>query len=190
MIQGIDVASYQPETYATSGLDFVMVKATQGTSYINPRMGRQAATARSAGLVLGFYHFLETGNIAAQAQFFVDKCASLLGDLLVVDWETDPVAKTSPSNAEKDEFLAQLAHLRPTHQNGLYCNRDFWLNRDRTSVCGDFLWIADPDHAAGHPAIKHPWTIHQYGETGSTDKNVANFADRQAMREWARKKMG
>lgn len=185
MIQGIDVASYQGETYQTSGLDFVFVKATQGTSYVNPKMGKQAATARTAGLVLGFYHFLVTGNVKAQAAYFVDKAASLQGDLLVVDWETDPTTKKAPTNAEKDAFLAELARLRPGHRVGLYCNRDFWLNRDRTSKHGDFLWIADPGPKAGAPRIKAKWTIHQYAVTGGTDRNVADFASRAAMKTWA-----
>lgn len=185
MIQGIDVASYQDGNYKTSGLDFVFVKATEGTRYVNPKMGQQAATARTAGLVLGFYHFLVTGNIKAQAAYFVEKAASLQGDLLVVDWETDPTTKKAATNAEKDAFLAELARLRPGHRIGLYCNRDFWLNRDRTSKCGDFLWIADPGPAAGKPRIKAKWTVHQYAVTGGTDRNVADFASRAAMKSWA-----
>lgn len=184
MINGIDVASYQPETYAVTGLDFVFVKATEGTSYINPRMARQAATARSAGLALGFYHFLHPGNIAAQAQYFVDKCASLHGDMLVCDWESAPGAGGA-SCAEKDAFLREVKRLRPTtHKVGLYCNTDYWLHRDKTSYCADFLWIADPNHPAGHPRIEHPWTFHQHSISGGTDRDVANFASRAALRAW------
>lgn len=185
MIQGIDVASYQPETYSTTGLDFVFVKATQGTSYINPRMGRQAATARTGGLALGFYHFLVTGNVAAQAAYFVDKCASVEGDMLACDWETDPASKTAPTNAEKDAFIKEVKRLRPTHRVGLYANRDFWLTRDHTSYAGDFLWIADPGPAAGAPRIKAKWTFHQYAVTGGTDRNVGAFANRAALKTWA-----
>ncbi|MFK0297339.1 GH25 family lysozyme, partial [Streptomyces sp. NPDC090442] len=57
-VRGIDVSSYQPSTYNTNGRDFVFVKATEGTSYINPRQSAQAAQARRNGLVVGFYHFL------------------------------------------------------------------------------------------------------------------------------------
>lgn len=183
MISGIDVASYQAETFPTSGLDFVFVKATEGTAYVNPKMGRQAATARAAGLPLGFYHFLRSGNVAAQAAYFVDRCASLQGDMLVCDWETSGTDR--PSNADKDAFLREVKRLRPGHRVGLYCNTDYWLNRDHTSDCGDFLWIADPNHPAGHPAIKHAWTFHQYASTGGTDRNVAQFANRAALRSWA-----
>lgn len=183
MINGIDVASYQAETYATSGLDFVFVKATEGTSYTNPKMKKQAATARTAGLVLGFYHFLVSGNVEAQAAYFVDRCASLEGDLLVCDWETS--GKSRPTNAEKDRFIREVKRLRPTHKTGLYCNTDYWLNRDTTSYAGDFLWIADPNHKAGSPGIKAKWLFHQHSISGGTDRNVANFRDRAALRAWA-----
>lgn len=183
-IQGIDVSSYQAETFTTSGLDFVFVKATEGTSYINPKQGKQAATARTAGLVLGFYHFLHPGNIAAQAAYFVDRCASVEGDLLVCDWETTGSGE-HPSNADKDAFLREVKRLRPGHKVGLYCNTDYWLHRDGTSNCGDFLWIADPQPAPGKPRIKHPWTFHQYSISGGVDRNVANFATRAALRTWA-----
>ncbi|MGW2795194.1 GH25 family lysozyme [Streptomyces sp. NPDC001251] len=187
MIQGIDVSSYQNETYSTTGRDFVIVKATEGTSYINPKQNRQAATARTAGLVLGFYHFLHPGNITAQAAYFVEKCASIEGDLLVCDWESVE-GGAGATNAEKDAFLRAVKRLRPYHRVGLYCNRDYWLNRDTTSFAQDFLWIADPDHAAGRPAIKANWTIHQYSESGGQDRNVAQFATRADMKRWAQMK--
>lgn len=185
MIKGIDVASYQGETYPTSGLDFVFVKATQGTTYINPKQGRQTATARTAGLALGFYHFLVGGNIPGQARYFVEKCASLPGDMLVCDWETPPPGQgRAATNAEKDAFIREVKRLRPGHKVGLYCNTDFWKNRDTTSYAGDFLWIADPNHPAGKPGIKASWRFHQYSISGGTDRNVAVFVDRKALRAW------
>jgi GH25 family lysozyme M1 (1,4-beta-N-acetylmuramidase) len=182
MINGIDIASYQPETYPTSGLDFVFIKATEGTSYINPKMARQAATARTAGLAVGFYHFLHPGNILDQARYFVAQCASLEGDMLVCDWETTATGGR-PTCAEKDAFLRAVKQLRPTHKVGLYCNTDYWLHRDTTSYAGDFLWIADPNHPKGQPAIKAKWLVHQWGQRG-TDQDVAAFSSRSDLRNW------
>jgi len=184
MLKGIDVASHQADTFTTSGLDFVFVKATEGTTYVNPKMGKQAATARTAGLALGFYPFLHPGSIPAQAAYFVDRCGSLQGDMLVCDWETTGTGGR-PSNAEKDAFVREVKRLRPGHKVGLYCNTDYWLHRDQTSYAGDFLWIADPNAPAGKPRIKAPWRFHQYGISGATDRNVANFESRAALRAWA-----
>jgi GH25 family lysozyme M1 (1,4-beta-N-acetylmuramidase) len=181
-IKGIDVSGYQSSTYSTAGLSFVFVKATEGRSYINGEQKAQAAHARAAGCVTGFYHFLWPGNIQAQAEYFVEECASVAGDVLAVDWETTGDG-TRASCAEKDQFIAAVRKLRPTHRTILYCNRDFWLNHDTTSNAGDGLWIADYV-TAGKPRIKADWLFHQYTST-PVDANIAQFADTAALKKWA-----
>lgn len=183
MIYGQDWASYQSETPSVQGIDFAIIKATEGTGYVNPKMTKQAATARTAGLVVGFYHFLHPGNIAGQAQYFVSKAASLPGDILACDWESSSAG--SATCAEKDEFMREVKRLRPGHRVILYCNTYFWLHRDTSSYAGDGLWIADPNHPVGHPAIQSPWVIHQYSSAGGLDRNAAQFSSRAAMRAWA-----
>ncbi|MHB9861990.1 GH25 family lysozyme [Streptomyces sp. YIM S03343] len=179
MLNGIDVSGYQSATPDVSGKDFVFVKATEGTSYINPRQADQAASARAAGAVVGFYHFARPGNTQAQAQYFVDECMSEAGDILVIDWEDSGV-----SCADKDTLLKAVKALRPTHKVVLYCNRNFWLNVDTTSYCEDGLWIADYSNTAGSPAIQHPWLFHQYSQNG-IDKDVANFTSVAQLKAWA-----
>lgn len=155
-VNGVDVSAYQP-TYATKGLDFVFVKATEGHTWTSPVQGKQVTAARDAGTVVGFYHFLWPGDIGAQAAHFVGQCASRPGDILACDWETTSDG-TAASCAEKDAFLAEVKRLRPGLRTVLYCNTDFWHHRDTTSHCGDGLWIADVT-TAGHPRVTHPWTF-------------------------------
>jgi hypothetical protein len=181
-VSGIDVASYQSTDYSTAGLSFVMVKATEGSSYVNPRHAGQVATGRSHGLVVGHYHFARPGSMTAQATYFLEHAAPSAGEVLVLDWEDAGV-----SNADKDAWIRHVQAAAPAHRVVLYCNRDFWLNRDHTSFCGDGLWIADPDSPAGHPKVTHPWVFHQYSEAGGLDHDVANFASAAALRTWAAK---
>jgi GH25 family lysozyme M1 (1,4-beta-N-acetylmuramidase) len=183
-VQGIDVSDFQGATPNTNGLSFLFTKATEGTTYVNPEQTAQAEHGRGNGLVVGFYHFLWPGNIAAQAAYFVAKAASQAGDVLGCDWETTEVG-TRASSAEKDQFLAEVKSLRPGHKVVLYCNRDFWINHDTSSDCGDGLWIADPNAAPGNPDVKHPWLFHQYSENGGIDHDVANFPTTAALRAWA-----
>lgn len=181
MLHGVDVSSNNAE-YDSSGLDFVFVKATEGHTYVSPHQAKQAQQARNSGCVVGFYHFLWPGDIVTQAKYFVEKCDSVAGDLLAVDWETTS-SHTFASNAEKDQFLKEVKKLRPQHRVLLYCNRDFWLNHDKTSYAGDGLWIAD-FVAAGKPQIQAKWLIHQYTDK-PLDKDVANFASKTALKQWA-----
>ncbi|MFJ9040277.1 glycoside hydrolase family 25 protein [Streptomyces sp. NPDC102406] len=181
MIRGIDVSSHQ-SSFDTDGLSFVFIKATEGRSYVNPRLTAQTKRARDAGCVVGFYHFLWPGNLTAQAEYFVSKAPERAGDLLAVDWETTGDG-THASNAEKDRFIREVKRLRPHHRVLLYCNRNYWLNIDTTSYAGDGLWIADYV-ASGKPRIKAKWRFHQYTDH-PLDKDVADFASEAALREWA-----
>jgi GH25 family lysozyme M1 (1,4-beta-N-acetylmuramidase) len=182
MLHGIDVSAYQSASYGTDGLSFAFVKATEGRSYVNPRLAAQTRTARDAGLVLGFYHFLWPGDLDAQAEYFVTHAPEKAGDVLAVDWETTS-SGTHASNAEKDHFIRKVKQLRPNNRVILYTNRDFWLNIDSTSYAGDGLWIADYV-TAGKPRITASWRFHQY-TSEPYDKDVANFADQAALRKWA-----
>jgi hypothetical protein len=190
VIQGIDVSSYQSETYNTEGLDFVFVKATEGLSYTNPHLAGQTKRARDAGLVVGFYHYPHMANDPhAEADYFLKQVAWKPGDLIVLDWEGyDPANQGVPKArqiAYRDAWLTYVKGKMGGHRVGMYCNTDYWLNVDQTSTCGDFLWIAAAGKPAGQPGIQHPWTIHQYSTAGGIDHDVAAFPDRAAMLAWA-----
>jgi hypothetical protein len=191
MIYGLDASAFQAETIPAmtpsdnKPVAFCIIKATQGTSYINPRMAAQAASARAKGQIVGFYHFLEKGNVAAQVAYFVQHAASQEGDLLAIDWETNPLTSTYPSNGDKDNAIKATQAARPGHRVLLYCNTSFWKSIDTTSFAGDGLWIATAGYAAGKPPITAPWVIHQYSTAGDYDHDVAQFTDQGAMRAWA-----
>ncbi|MFI9202687.1 glycoside hydrolase family 25 protein [Streptomyces sp. NPDC053048] len=180
MLHGIDVSSHNSESYPLEGFDFVIVKVTEGTSYTNPKWVVQRDRARRAGLVLGYYHYVTPGSMSAQGNYFLGKIALREGDILALDWEHPDVY-----GRDKDRWLAHVQAQAPGHKVILYCNRDFWFNRDTTDNPGDGLWIADPERPAGQPAVQHPWTFHQYSWAGGLDRNVARFADRAALRAWA-----
>ncbi|MFE7426986.1 GH25 family lysozyme [Streptomyces sp. NPDC057545] len=182
MLHGVDVSAHQ-SSFDPDGQDFVLIKATEGRSYVNPRLSSQVKRARDVECVVGFHHFLRPGNITAQVEYFLSKAPEKAGDLLAVDWEENGEG-TRPSNAEKDRFICEIKRLRPHHKVLLYCNRTFWPHHDTTSYAGDGLWIAD-HVTAGKPRIKASWRIHQYTDQ-PLDKDVAAFSSRAALRDWAR----
>jgi GH25 family lysozyme M1 (1,4-beta-N-acetylmuramidase) len=179
-VLGVDVSGYQSVNFSTKGLAFAFVKATEGTGYVNPRYAGQVATARAAGLVVGHYHFGKNGGVA-EADYFLKKVQLHTGDILAFDWETSGV-----SQAERDAFISHVKAKVPGHKVVLYCNVDYWTHRDSDNGGpADGLWIADPNHAAGKPNIKHAWVFHQYSWAGGIDRNVANFKNAAALRSWA-----
>lgn len=179
MIHGIDVARYQSDEPNLTGSDFCVIKATEGTSYVSPAYAKQLAHARSAGVVVGHYHYSHEGG-TAEADYFLKHADIRAGEFVAFDWE-----ETSVSQAERDAWMKHVKSKKAMTKTVLYCNKTFWRTRDTESYAGDGLWIADPSSPAGKPDVDHAWVIHQYGIKAGTDENVANFASRAAMATWA-----
>lgn len=186
MIYGTDVSAYQPINFAltTPGdnhpVDFAFIKATEGASWVSSHLTGQALWSRDHGLATGFYHFARPGDMVGQCDHFLSTVDLQPGDMLAFDWEDAGV-----SSAQKDAALAYLQGRAPGHKVLLYCNTDFWLNRDTSGQAGDGLWIATGGIPAGQPPIKAPWLIHQYSTSGQVDHDLAQFTDRAAMIAWA-----
>lgn len=90
-LNGIDIASYQASLNPASmaGTDFIIIKATQGTGYVNPTWRSQADQTLQAGKLLGLYHYISGGDAAVEAQYFVNAVRPYVGKaLLALDWES------------------------------------------------------------------------------------------------------
>lgn len=89
-MQGIDIASYQAGiNIAALPIDFVIVKATQGTGYVNPDFTRAADQTLSCGKKLGVYHYIGGQGAAAEMKHFAEKFAPYKGKAVpCLDWES------------------------------------------------------------------------------------------------------
>ena len=180
-VQGLDVSGYQSATFSVSGQSFVIVKATEGTSYVNPRYAAQVAHARSHGVVVGHYHFQHHGNAVAEFEYFAKHADVRSGDIIALDWE-----QKGDSTADKDAWLRAAKAHYPHNKVLLYTYTSMWRGVDTSGYVADGLWIADPNHAAGHPAVTHSWVFHQYSTAGGIDHSIGNFADAAALEMWTK----
>lgn len=72
-----------------SHADGVIVKATQGTSYVNPRCNHQWELAGQLGKLRGLYHYAGGGNPESEAQYFINNIKNYVGQgILILDWES------------------------------------------------------------------------------------------------------
>jgi len=75
--KGFDISGWQPNIdwskVKSNGAQFVMIKATEGTTYKSPAFNDQYAGATKAGIIRGGYHFAEPAKSsgAAQANYFL-----------------------------------------------------------------------------------------------------------------------
>lgn len=141
-MDGIDVSSWQTGIDITKvDCDFVIAKATEGTSYVNPDCDRVYQQAKSLGKELGVYHYASGGDAVAEANYFVDNIKGYIGEaILVLDFEGKAV-NLGPTWAKT--FL-DTVYTRTGVKPLIYMSASVVSRYDWSSVrAGDYgLWIA------------------------------------------------
>ncbi|MEG0239516.1 MAG: GH25 family lysozyme [Anaerorhabdus sp.] len=180
---GIDIASHQSvEVAGMDGIDFVIVKATQGTWYTNPDGDKQYQTAKAKGRLLGSYHYAEGGDPVAEANFFVDSIQGYIKEAtLWLDWEQGE--NKAWGNTNWCRAFVNHVYARTGVWCGIYVQASA-LNQVANLASDCPLWIAGyPTNDPGWtvPTFMYstaPWpvyTIWQFTSGGKLDKNIANL---------------
>lgn len=179
---GVDVSRYQGADWKPREQDkYVVIKCTEGRTIVSPTLAAQDKTARDAGLLIGYYHYLHPGNATEQAAYFVKNLpANSESATLWCDWEGDWSAGKHPSVEDAAEFIAAVKAARPRNRVGLYCNASDWKS---TAVkAGDGLWIAHYTDAA-QPDIRQEWDLWQYTDK-PIDQNRSAVETLDELRAW------
>lgn len=89
-MNGIDVSGWQKGINIDAvPADFVITKATQGKSYVNPDCDRVVQACKRLGKCWGFYHYIDGSGVEGEAQFFVNNCKNYFGEgVPCLDWES------------------------------------------------------------------------------------------------------
>lgn len=89
-MNGIDISSWQTGiNLAAVMADFVIIKATEGTGYVNPDCDRSYQQAKRACKLRGVYHYANGGNATAEADYFLANIEGYIKDaILCLDWES------------------------------------------------------------------------------------------------------
>jgi GH25 family lysozyme M1 (1,4-beta-N-acetylmuramidase) len=198
--RGIDVSHWQGSinwsSVRSGGIIWAYMKATEGTSYTDPRFDRNYRASYRAGLIRGAYHFAlpNRSSGAAQARFFVRNGGSWSGD-----GQTLPPALDIEYNPYgRDCYGLSARHMRRwirgfsntvKNRSGrypvIYTTLDWWTRCTRNN--GRFgntnpLWIARWSSSPGTlPNGWAFWTFWQYtssgsvtGISGDVDRDVFN----------------
>lgn len=159
-VLGIDVSGHQRTVdwagWAGRGRTFAYVKATEGTSYRNPRFSAQYGGAAAVGMYRGAYHFANPAGRSGrrQAAYFVRHGGAWVADGRtlpgVLDIEYNPYGHTC-YGVSKKKMVAWIAsftaeYRRLTGRDAvLYTTTDWWTRctgnstRFRTT---NPLWLA------------------------------------------------
>lgn len=109
-MNGIDISRYQKGiNLAAVPCDFVIVKATQGTSYVSPEFKKQIRQAEECGKLLGIYHYSGGGGSIPEAKHFLDVVKDYIGKaILFLDWE----GEQNPNFRNPEYAKAWLAYVK------------------------------------------------------------------------------
>lgn len=90
-MNGIDISNWQKGIdLSVVPCDFVIAKATQGTSYVSPDFHRQIKQAKSCGKLIGAYHYIDGSGAEAEADHFIKTISPYLKEILIcADWESN-----------------------------------------------------------------------------------------------------
>jgi lysozyme len=182
LLEGIDASHVQQAidwpTVAGAGKTFAFIKATQGTTEVDPRFSANWPAAKAAGLLRGAYHFYQPGDDpAAQANHFLRTVMTEVGDLPpVLDIET--ASESASGSVEASTQLMQdvqrwLATVDAATgvSSIVYTSRGFFdsLGTAPAAVTRRPLWIAEYGVSSPRPVTGwSTWTFWQYSSTGTT----------------------
>lgn len=172
-MQGIDVSKWQPESIVRQVQhDFAIVKATQGSNYVNPYFTTQINDALATGKA-GLYHF-DNGdaNWQAECDHFLNVIKHYIGKVIVVwDWEASAVARGADRLRNILSYLkAKLGFAPVVYASGSVITSNGLQNISKELDCG--IWCANYPlgyQTMGYRSDLTPYTtcmMHQYTSSG------------------------
>lgn len=155
---GVDVAAYQSTSLASdhkAGAKFVLIKATEGTGYFNPKAVSQIRSAHEHHMFVHAYHFATFGHSVSrakqEAKHFISRCHYLnisKKRYLALDWETGDGNYVQGSKAANTKAIiafmsaVKKAGYKPMLYSGASLLRDNIRTSKVVKKFGTCLWVA------------------------------------------------
>ena len=163
MMNLIDISSWQSGMNLSTmfsknpDLDGVIVKVTQGLSYVNPPAKAWLDWLTKNGKPFGVYHYLDLYGAKEEAQHFVDVAKPYVDKgILVADYEGNTVRKGA---GYLKEFLDEVYRLTGV-KAWVYCSQSIVANNGFGAIAeaGHPLWMAQyADYNPVKGFLEHPW---------------------------------
>jgi len=183
MIKGVDVSHWQGDIdfqrLKDEGYEFAMIKATQGTWFVDPRLRWNVRGFDSVGMAHGLYHFLDPvqdgyqdGN--EQLEFFHEETIGLHGQLPdALDCEWQELLTDLQYTALVLDFLESTAMRWLLYSNLNFLNNIIGRPVDIAMLAD--IWLAWPSGLRTCKMPKHYAAslvkIWQWDWSGGLDKN-------------------
>ena len=171
VLRGIDISNWQNGfNLSAAKSDFVIVKATEGLSFVDKCCDGFVQDAIELGTPFGYYHFARGNNAEDEAKFFYDQTKGYIGKgIPVLDFE---VFNSNDWLESWCKTFYKISGVKPW----VYMNSDYINNRGYgtdwvKANCG--LWLAGyPKAYTSYPSSDCPydhtgWTLAAWQFTSS-----------------------
>jgi len=158
-LKGIDIShhnkwQYEKKQIDISKHDFIILKASEGKTYIDPMMETYMKEIDRLGKPYGFYHYArpEKNNAADEAKHFCEAIGmDGVNAMLVLDWECEALRHPLSWALEWLRYVENVYGKKPL----IYCSS--WYTKKLAPILenGNGLWVA-------HYTKKPKPTIHTY----------------------------
>ena len=159
----IDISNWQSgiglaAVFSQNALDGVIVKATQGTGYTNPKFKEWADWLNTNGKPFGVYHYLQGMDAIAEARYFYDTVRPYMGRCVpCADYEEHSAMQKGTAWLKDflDEFL-RLSGVKPL----VYCSQSVTQSQNFNDIAraGYQLWMAQyADYSPVYGFLETPW---------------------------------
>ena len=198
-MKGLDISHHQNDAGKidwgkVQGYEFVFVKCTEGTSYVDPKYKENRAAIRSKGLLFGAYHFANGTDAMAEANHFLANVGDLQeGEIVVLDYET----KVLKDPAAWSLVWLQRVESKLGFKPMLYTYDAMLRAYDWSKVSNNNngLWAARYSLLSPNTGSWPFWAIWQYsskgkvpGFTGNVDLNTTKM-DLETLKKYGKPKM-
>lgn len=173
-MMGVDVSAWQGTIdwakVRASGVEVAMIRASEGSDYVDPAFERNWAGAKASGIAVGCYHYLTAQTVAeaiAQADFFASVVSGKTPDcLLALDYGGGARLTDEQLTACASAFLARVEEKTGYHAM-LYT--DAWAAKARygSALAAYPIWVAN--YGVTLPEANGKWTSwvgFQYSDRG------------------------
>lgn len=190
----VDLSHWQASVDFTklkaAGILAVILKATEGASYVDPTYADRKKAAAVAGLTCLSYHFLKPGDVPTQVKHYLATVKPVPGERLVCDYEDQGVRLT-----DLRAFCKSLQDAGGNYQvtvyGGALLKEQLGSTVDAYLAANTSLWLAQYTNGTpSWPTATWPaWSLWQFtdkatvsGVSGGVDGNVFNGSDENAMK--------
>jgi len=162
---GIDVSHYQGNVVdlmsSRDSLHFIICKATEGSSYVDPDFHSNWKVIKSKGFIRGAYHFYKFDtDPVTQANHFAKQISDIdFSDIApVVDVEEGSLSSSIDAQKMHTDLQTFLTTIEASLKRKpiIYSNTSFANQYLTNSTFGEYrLWLAD--YTKGNPDVPNAW---------------------------------